>query len=178
MNDSPPPTLSVEIVQMGEKNLLSKFNCGETDVDRWAQRSAHKLHSKQRNRVYILREAGGETPLAFFSLSLAHHDNGKLLRQEDRDGWHYGAPFVYLDWLGVARSYQRVGLGKLLLSRAMELTAELHGIAPVYGLALRSLNQDTTTYYEKLGFRVAPDEDREGNPLMILPIFTIIALLA
>ncbi len=162
---------------MDGKNPLSKFNCGEPEVDRWAQRSAHKLHSKQRNKVYILREAGGETPLAFFSLSLTLHDNGKLLRQEDRDGWRYGAPFTYLDWLGVARSRQGIGLGKLLLSKAMELTAEIHQIAPVYGLALRSLNKNTTSYYEKLGFAIAPGEVPEGNPLMILPIFTILALI-
>lgn len=176
MSDS-KEALDLEIAHLGEENVLSRFKCGEPVVDKWAQRSAHKLHTAQRNRVYIVREAEGVTPLAFFAMSLAHHDTQKLLNQEDRDRWQRGAPFVYLDWLGVTRTFQRNGIGKLMLAESMTLTAKLHYIAPVYGLALRSLNQGTTKYYDDLGFRVAPDEDVNGNPLMILPIFTILDLL-
>lgn len=41
---------------------------------------------------------------------------------------------------------------------------------PVYGVALRSLNEQTTKFYEKNGFVV---RDEATNPLMIIPYWTI-----
>ncbi len=41
---------------------------------------------------------------------------------------------------------------------------------PFYGVALRSLNDKTTSFYEKHGFERRTDD---RHPVMILPIWTI-----
>ena len=142
-------------------------------MNNWARKSAHKLHTRGRHKVYVGREENAVSPLAFMSLSLTTQQPSKLLLQEDRDAWHFGAPFLYLDYLGVLMSQQGRNIGTLMLLHAMQKTFEIHCVAPVYGLALRSISAKTTAYYEKLGFRMAPDEDRSRAPLMILPIFSI-----
>ncbi|WP_328757289.1 GNAT family N-acetyltransferase [Fuscibacter oryzae] len=162
--------------KIGAENALSLFNCGQRPVDHWARKSALKLHKKGRHKVYLASAEGYESPIGFYSLSMAHRKAAKLLRQEDRDGWHMGAPFVFLDWLGVHKDHQNKGVGRILLADAINRTMIVNDIVPVYGLALSSLNKETTNYYEKLGFRMAPGESADANPLMILPIFTIVEL--
>lgn len=173
MTSAPPKKLNVEILHLEAKEQLSRFNCGVSQIDSWAKNSAHKLHDRGRHAVYVLREVGGVSVLGFFSLSLTQEKSSKLLSADDRQSWAHGAPFVYLDYIAVLRSMQGYGLGRLMLARAMELTLELCRIAPAYGLALRSLSAQTTEFYCRLGFGLAPGEEAERHPLLVLPIFSI-----
>lgn len=173
MSSAPPTKLNLAIVHLEHKDQLSRFTCGDRDIDGWAQKKAFKLHSNGRHKVYIAREVDGFAPVAFYSLSLNHQSSAKLLEQNDRDAWQNGAPFLYLDWLAVLRSQQGLGIGRLMLGDAIHRALHVWDVAPVYGLALRSLNERTTKFYSGLGFRMAPDEERAQCPLMILPIFTI-----
>lgn len=173
MSSVPLTDLQLQIAHLESKHQLSHFTCGVRDIDAWASRKAHKLHSNGRHKVYVARNLDGQSPIAFYSLSLTHQSASKLLEQQDRDAWHDGAPFLYLDWLAVLRSMQGLGIGKLMLGHAMERAMNLCEIAPVYGLALRSLNDRTTEFYGSLGFRMAPDEHKAQAPLMVLPIFSI-----
>lgn len=116
--------------------------------------------------------------MAFFSLSLTQESASKLTNPDDRQAWSRGAPFVYLDYIGVLQSMQGQGIGQVLLTQAMKMTHELSLIAPAYGLALRSLNLKTTAFYKKRAFGIAPGEETEASPLMILPIFTIKELIS
>lgn len=59
-----------------------------------------------------------------------------------------------------------------MLFDALRKAWNIFEVLPIYGVALRSLNERTTGFYEKLAFRKAPDEDGP-HPLMILPIWTI-----
>lgn len=173
MSSVNPLEATFEILHLEAKEQLSRFNCGVHQIDQWAKNSAHKLHDRGRHSVYIMREVGGASVVGFFSLSLTQESSSKLANADDRQAWARGAPFVYLDYIGVLRSLHGQGLGKVMLVRAMRLTHQLSLIAPAYGLALRSLNEETTAYYQRLGFGVAPDEDNKANPLLLLPIFTI-----
>ena len=126
----------------------------------------------------MLREYNGVSPLAFYSLSLKQEQPSKLLSEDDRNSWKVGAPFLYLDFLAVLRSEQGFGLGQLLLSSIMQQTLELCKIAPVYGLALKTLNERTEQYYAKLGFKEAPGEAKNQNKLMVLPLQAIRSLFS
>lgn len=152
---------------------MSGFNCGEREINEWAKTEAHHLHANFRRKVYVATEVNGEAVLGFYCLGLHFGDQKKLLTSVDRDRWHLGAPLLYLDYVAVVRSMQKQGLGRLLLMHVMERARTLSDIAPIYGLALRSLNARTFAYYRNLGFAVAPNEDHAVNPLMILPIQTI-----
>lgn len=119
----------------------------------------------------VAYEEGSHSGAAFVSLSLASQQNGKLPNGNHRDLWPRGAPVVYVDYLAVARIRQGGGMGTALLMRSLETAYEVSQLVPVYGVALRSLNDRTTAYYKGLGFQVAPNEG--VHPLMLMDIWSI-----
>ncbi|MCV2870615.1 GNAT family N-acetyltransferase [Defluviimonas sp. WL0002] len=112
----------------------------------------------------------GSEGIGFYSVSLNHQKQDKL-QHDQRDKWKDGAPFFYLEWVATHRLFQCKGLGTHMLMDALKKASAVSDIVPIYGVALRSLNDRTTAFYERLGFAPAPEEER--NPLMILPIWTI-----
>lgn len=64
----------------------------------------------------------------------------------------------------------------MLLVDALKRSNTVFENVAVFGVALRSLNDRTTALYERFGFGVAPDEG--SNPLMILPIWTVVDLFS
>jgi ribosomal protein S18 acetylase RimI-like enzyme len=78
---------------------------------------------------------------------------------------------MYLHYIAVSKTAQRMGLGTLMLLDALKRANFVSQHVAFFGVGLRSLNDDTTRLYERYGFGIAPDEDK--HPLMILPIWTI-----
>lgn len=164
------PTLSMR--RTLTKKCLSRFDCGVREINKWASDKAFKMHDRGRARVALAFADGSNTACGFYSLSMTMEAGQKLLRQEDRDAWQDRAPLVYIDWLAVTRVRQRGGIGGLLLVDALKQAADVNQIVPIYGVGLRSLNEDTERLYGKFGFTRAPLET-DRSPLMILPIWTI-----
>lgn len=164
----------IKISHLTSKECIAGFSCGVREIDGWAKSKAAKFHEKGRARVFIARQEGSKTPLGFYSLSFSLEKNSKLINQDDRDAWQEGAPLIYVDYIGVAKSRQGAGIGTLMLIDALRRSSAVFDNVAVYGVALRSLNDRTTKLYQVLGFGIAQDED--VNPLMILPIWTIIDL--
>lgn len=153
------------------KDCLRRFNCGEREIDGWAKDKAWKFHDRGRARVFVARNDGGGTQ-GFYSLSFSTENSSKL-DKADRDAWKDGAPLVYVDYLAVAAPVQNCGLGSVLLIDALKRAHRVSREVAFYGVALRSLNDRTTTLYMKYGFGLAPDEEEARHPLMILPIWTV-----
>lgn len=95
--------------------------------------------------------------------------NKQLLFGQDGDAYREHAPFIYIDWLAVRRARQGQQIGTLLLIAAIRKAVRVAEDVPIYGIALRSLNERTTAYYERLGFVVR--EQAGPHPIMILPIW-------
>ena len=82
---------------------------------------------------------------------------------------------VYITYIAVVRSIQNNGLGKILLSDALRRAHDLTATIGFSGVALRSLNDDTTRFYARAGF--APIYGNQ-HPLMLLPIQSLIDLFS
>lgn len=66
-------------------------------------------------------------------------------------------------------------MGTALLMRSLETAYQVSQLVPVYGVALRSLNDRTTAFYKRIGFEIAP---KEGiYPLMLMDIWSIKELI-
>lgn len=165
----------VAIAPIKSKGCLSRFCCTEHGIDKWAKDKAHKWHDAGRARVFVARLSDGVYGIGFYSVSLTHQKQEKL-QQDQRDKWKDGAPLFYLDWVATHKPFQQMGLGTHMLLDALGRASLVSDTVPIYGVALRSLNDQTTKFYSSLGFRQAPDEGH--NPLMILPIWTIKDLFA
>lgn len=168
-----PPRLTLSHIP--SRDCLKSFRCGVRDIDTWATRKAFKLHDSGRAKVTVAYSEGSKAPCGFYCLTLSIEAANKLLRQEDRDAWKDNAPLVYLDWIAVSSAMQRRGIGGGLLVHALSKAVAVNEVIPIYGVGLRSLNDNTTKLYERFQFRRAPKEDG-SHPLMILPIWTAIDL--
>lgn len=148
------------------------FTCGEREIDHWVASKAAKWSRQYRTKVFVAHIDGHSAVLGFYSLSFAKEDGGKLPDQRDREIYRSnGVPLVYLHFLGVQRTHQRCGLGKLLLIDCLRRAHHVSQHVAFYGVGLRSISDQTTTIYRKYGFGVV--EPNEKHPLMILPIWTL-----
>ncbi|MFN9355660.1 MAG: GNAT family N-acetyltransferase [Alphaproteobacteria bacterium] len=167
----------MKIEPLKGKNCLRNFSCGVREIDSWARDKCHKLQEKSRIRVFCSYNPSATSACGFYSLSLSA-ENAETVGSEARGIFARTGytPLVYIDYLAVMRPMQGNGLGGLLLINALRRAARVSQDVAVYGVALRSLNQDTTKLYEKYGFGVC--EPEASHPLMVLPIWTLYDLFS
>ena len=160
--------LQISEIRSGE--CTRRFNCGVRDIDSWASAKAFRRHQQDRARVFCGRLGPNAAVVGFYSLSFSALGS-KLLFAQHGDRYPEGyAPFIYIDWLAVALSHQRHGIGRIMLINALQRAYFVSNHVPFYGVALRSLNEKTTRFYDKLGF---VRRDHAQHPLMIMPIWPI-----
>jgi GNAT superfamily N-acetyltransferase len=145
---------------------IDLFRCGKQEIDDRVRKRARKLHEENKTKIYCAREGDNGTILGFYDLSLTS-------RVETSDNNQDVAPFVYINYLAVLRSCQGQRLGTLLLLSALRRAHFVAVNVAVYGVALRSLNERTTNFYERQGFG-RRDEGR--HPFMVLPVWTLYEL--
>lgn len=165
-----PETLKLSITPIRSSDCLKGFTCGDPTIDRWATTKAWKFHQRGRARVFTARSDKNPSVLGFYSLSFTTENSSKI-SSSDRDAWKNGAPLVYIDYLAVHRTMQRQKIGTQMLVNALLRAHRVVQEVAFYGVALRSLNEKTTSLYKKYGFGIAPNEG--SSPLMILPIWSV-----
>lgn len=154
------------------KNCLKNFTCGVREIDAWASDKAFKRHKNGQSNVTVGYADGSISGSSFIALSLTRGATGKLLHANHSSLWPDGAPLIYVEYLAVSSATQGKGTGGRLLMQTFERAHAVRQHVPIYGVALRSLNDRTTEFYSKLGFQIAPKEPAQ-HPLMIMDIWTI-----
>ena len=172
----PPLDLrSARIIPLLDQNALCGFSCGEEQIDHWVVRCCD-LHDRNRARVFCAMQPAEPRAYGFYSLSmtgvLAKGLETEITQNHNQNGF---VPFIYIDYLGVQREFQRQGLGTLLLIDALKRCADVAKNVAVYGVALHSLTPRTTKLYEKYGFGVKGNKSMQF-PLMVLPMQTLFDL--
>jgi GNAT superfamily N-acetyltransferase len=158
----------VRVLPLRDKRCLERFSCGERDIDYFAGKAA-KWADRNRNKIFAGHLGGSPVGVGFYSLSLTVEDAAKIGTREARV-FGAGAPLIYLDALGVRREFQGNGVGRVLLIDALKRAHAVSQNVAVYGVALRSLNERTTAFYERHGFGAI---EAERYPMMVLPIWTL-----
>jgi len=132
---SQPPRLTQR--RISSKHELSRFQCGEQELDGWAKSHAFRLDQKDRCRVVIFCAETASSPCGFYAASMTQQAPGKLLRQDDRDAWKDGAPLMYIQYIGVQRSQQCLGIGSVMLIASLRRALDLNEIVPIHGVTTR-----------------------------------------
>ena len=158
------------------KDCLRNFRCGVSEIDTWAKNKAFKRHQRGQSNVTVGYADGSVSGSSFIALSLTHEDSRKLLHADHSSLWPSGAPLIYIEYLAVSTPNQKKKIGSNLLMQTFERAYAVRQHVPIYGVALRSLNDKTTKFYQDLGFQIAPKEP-EQHPLMIMDIWTISDLI-
>jgi GNAT superfamily N-acetyltransferase len=161
----------IRISPLTENLVLKGFKCGDYGLDRFIANKSMKYQSSYRARIFCAHNKTGSTVFGLYSLTLLIEQTDKLLADEKR---HYQNekhfPAIYIQSLAVLRRYQRGGLGTILLMNALTRAHMIAQNVAVFGVALRSLNDDTTRLYKRYGFGIRDDG---ANPLMVLPIWSL-----
>lgn len=164
----------IYIRALGEACSIEHFRCGVEEIDNWVRNKARKFHSDNRTKVFFASEVESNSVIGLYSLSIAH-EVAPDIEQKYRDIYKAGAPLVYISYLAVLRSRQSQGFGTFLLLNALQRAHFVSQNVSYYGVALRSLNERTTAYYTRFGFRPA---DKNAHPLLILPVWTLFDLFS
>jgi len=154
----------ISIRSLGKDAPIHLFRCGVPEIDQWAQVKCRPLQDINRTKTFCAFLDGGSSVQGFYALSFDSKDTERLNQAFKR---FPNVPVVYLTYIAVLRSVQRQGLGSFLLVDALRRAYGVSQHIGFHGVALRSLNDDTTRLYKKYGFVAV---DTNVNPLMILPV--------
>jgi len=159
---------TIAISNLRDEHDISKFSCGDLDLDKFINKKLKKSHEKNRMRAFCACPRDSNTVYGVYTLSIRSEDAKVLLENEQVPEKHF--PAIYLGTLAVARHFQGNGLGKIMLMNALLRSYYVAQNVAVFGVALRSLNERTTKLYQRYGFGL---RETCPNPLMVLPVWSL-----
>jgi GNAT superfamily N-acetyltransferase len=83
-----------------------------------------------------------------------------------RRGMPEQIPLLLIGRLAVDRNFQGIGLGRELLSNALNRCVAASNIAGARGIVAHAIDNEAVRFYERHGFQVSP----LGERVMLLPI--------
>lgn len=167
----------LEIRPLDDHCQVKTFDCGIREVTNFLKSKSQKEHGRYKTRTTSAHLKNNPNPCGFYTLRLVTGDVKDLGREEnERHGNPDVFPSVQLTYIGVSKSFQGAGIGRLLMFHAMEKVYRIANMAGAFAMTLVAIDKETAEFYTKLGFkRYGPDSDR---PMMLLPIDSIADLYA
>lgn len=155
--------------------IVNRFNCGKRPIDTFIKNKAKKLSGRLEQRVFTAHYDESSNCSGFYSLQLGSDKVAELRgRQKSYIENHTSFPSVHLSFLGVQKEHQRKGLGTILLMDALKRTANISQNAGFYAFTLQSLDDESTAFYESLGFEKYSENSKQ--PKMLYPLKSILEL--
>jgi ribosomal protein S18 acetylase RimI-like enzyme len=152
------------------------FDCGSEPLNLFLKQTARQHAERGISRTFVLVDEGASDPkpiVGFFSLNLCQIKSESLSPPEAKK-LPRDVSGIRLGRLAVAKTYQRQGIGKILLVAAMGKFIEIFNAAGGIGLFVDAKDQEARRYYEQFGFVALPSNELE----LFLPVRTIQEALA
>lgn len=143
------------------------FDCGEAPVNEFLRRFARQQADRDFGRTYAAVEGDSPRILGFYTLCGGSIDFKNLpptLRLP-----RYPVPVARLARLAVDRRQQGTGLGRLLLSHALRLSASLAEQIGLHAVVVDAKHAEAAAFYAHFGFQ--PFQD--GDLRLFLPMAVI-----
>jgi ribosomal protein S18 acetylase RimI-like enzyme len=160
----------LKIELLDKSHNRQKFDCGNTALNRFLQKTARQHITKGMSRTFVL--INDEYPkeiLGFHTLSICEVE-AEYLPQTISKKYPDQVPAVKLARLAVSIKYQNQGFGDYLIGNAIEKVILISENVGIIGLFVDAKNNHTKEYYEQFGFI-----SLQGNPLILfLPMQTLI----
>ena len=152
------------------------FDCGSEPLNLFLKQTARQHAERGISRTFVLVDEDAPAPkpiIGFFSLNLCQIKSESLSPPEAKK-LPRDVSGIRLGRLAVAKTYQRQGIGKILLVAAMGKFIEIFNAAGGIGLFVDAKDQEARRYYEQFGFVALPSNELE----LFLPVRTIQEALA
>jgi septum formation topological specificity factor MinE len=162
------------ISPLQSEHKLSSFRCGDSGLDQFITKKATKFHRRNRVKVFCAHERDHHHVHGLYTLTMRIEETNKLTQSEQDQVSDKHFPAIYIGTLAVNAVCQNNKLGTILLMNALQRSYFISQNVAVFGVALRSLNERTTKFYERYGFGKREDG---ATPLMVLPIWSLCELI-
>lgn len=167
----------VSIKPFDNDTVVNRFSCGKAPVDRFLKNKAKKADRRFEHRTFCAHLDGSSACIGYYALQLGT-DSVAELPGASKDNYlknYVAFPAVHLSFLGVHEDFRRQGLGQHLLMDVFSKAAEISKYAGFYALTLQSLDEDSTAFYESLGFAAYSENIKQ--PKMLYPLEDILTLV-
>jgi GNAT superfamily N-acetyltransferase len=130
------------------------FDCGEPSLNVFLQRFARQNDEKGLGRTYVAVLPGEPRVYGYYTISSGAIQFDTLPEKMPR----YPIPVVHLGRLGVDLITKGQGLGKALLSDALQRSAAIAAQLGIYAVEVYALNEAARAFYLKFGFQPLLDD--------------------
>ena len=162
------------ITSLGKQHDRKLFDCGERSLNQYLQRYATQDIKRRVNRVFVATPPDEPKHIiGYYGLSAGSLDAVELPEALQRRLPKYPVPIVLLGRLAIAKSYQRKGLGSILLADALQRIAQASQVMAVYAVVVDALNDRAAEFYKQFGFIPLPSQPLK----LFLPMDSVIALV-
>lgn len=129
------------------------FSCGIEELDKYLKKYALQDLKRNLTKVFVLEGKSSGEIVGYYTLSPLSFSKEGLRSEISKKLPHYPIPAILLGRLAVSFSYQKKGLGTLLLMDALlriyRVSQESFGI---YGVVVDAKNDQAKAFYEHFGF--------------------------
>lgn len=167
----------VVIRPFSDQAIVNRFSCGKRPLDQFLKNKAKKASRRLEHGVFCAFLEGSDNVIGYYALQLGS-DSVSDLPEASKDkyiGNYTAFPAVNLSFLAVDSNFKRQGLGSHLLMDVFSRVAIISECAGFYALTLTSLDDDSTAFYESIGFRVYSENTK--LPKMLYPLEDILTLV-
>lgn len=145
-------------------------------MNRWFRNDAPKFVSRYEIKVFTAHEDNRDRAIGYYALQLGNESTSVVDNKPDDYTKNRTAfPAIHLAYLAVDKKSQRQGLGSMMMVDALDRVYKISQNAGFYAFTLQSLDDESTKFYNRLGFRRYAGD--EHNPKMLLALRTIVDLV-
>lgn len=155
------------------KHNRENFSCGNDLLDNYFWRQAKQDVKRKLSACFVFIDKESNKVKGFYTLSSNSISNDLMPEtfQRKLPKSYTSLPAILLGRLAIDRTFQRKGIGKLLLIDALKRCFETSDSIGAYAVIVDPLDDDAVKFYKKYGFIQLP-----GSGKMFLPMKTIIEL--
>ena len=164
-SDSPGHVRAPE--RLTARHDVSSFDNGtHPSLDVWLRERALASEGLSARTYVVCDAATPNRVVGYYAISTAMEQRIALPSAKLRRGMPEQIPLLLIGRLAVDRNFQGIGLGRELLSNALNRCVAASNIAGARGIVAHAIDNEAVRFYEKHGFQVSP----LGERVMLLPI--------
>ena len=164
-SDSPVHLRAPE--RLTARHDVSSFDNGKhPSLDVWLRERALTSEGLSARTYVICDAATPNRVVGYYAISTAMEQRIALPSAKLRRGMPEQIPLLLIGRLAVDCNFQGIGLGRELLSNALNRCVAASNIAGARGIVTHAIDNEAVRFYERHGFQVSP----LGERVMLLPI--------
>ena len=165
-SDSPAPHVRAP-ERLTARHDVSSFDNGKhPSLDVWLRERALTSEGLSARTYVVCDAATPNRVVGYYAISTAMEQRIALPSAKLRRGMPEQIPLLLIGRLAVDRNFQGIGLGRELLSNALNRCVAASNIAGARGIVAHAIDNEAVRFYERHGFQVSP----LGERVMLLPI--------